>query len=221
MRDWVRSWTRTQASGMHATMRTPPPTMDWNVLGPRLRDRFDGSVPHLLFRCDEVRTDGTAGGCYLIRFMRLLGTRFPAPGEHRAATIDVDVIDEGVRSWCRTYVAPGGRTLRLDTVKTEKGDVIEERSGLLAIMLRREAREDRLTLTSERFDVVIGRIRLAIPRVLTPGRLIVEHRHETDGSFTFDMRLNSPCFGDVFVHRGRFDDVRRPMHREIDEEKRQ
>ena len=182
--------------------------IEWSLLGDDVRDRFDGSVPHLTFRSAEVRTEGTATGCYMVRLLRLLGTAFPAPGQHRRAEIDVDVVAQGVRSWRRAYVDARGRLLRLDTVKTEEGGLIEERSGVLAIVLRPSVSEGRLVLTSERFDIALGRMRIPLPEGLTPGRLVVEHRHEADGGFTFDMRLVSPCLGEMFVHTGRFKDVR-------------
>lgn len=184
------------------------PRIPWQELGPDIRDRFDGSVGHLHFRSEDVRTDGTARGCYVIRFMRLLGTAFPAPGQDRASDIDVDVIAPGRRSWRRSYVG-GLWSLRLDTVKTEKGGLIEERSGVLAIVLEPELREDRIVLRSRRFDLALGPVRIPLPAFAVPGRLVVEHRHLEAGAFVFDMRLIDRRAREIFVHRGRYRDVRR------------
>lgn len=181
--------------------------MRWGDLDPDLRDRFDGSVSHLQFQCGEVRTDGTAGGCYIIRFMRLLGTCFPAPGEHRASTVEVDVLGPGTRSWRRSYAGPSRET-RLDTVKTERDGLVEERSGLLVITLSPELHADRIVLRSVRFDIAVGPFRMRVPSILVPGDLVVEHRRVSSSSFTFDMRLSSRRYGDMFIHRGHFDDLR-------------
>ena len=183
-------------------------SINWSSLGDSVRDRFDGSIPHLTFRCEEVRTDGTATGCYIIRFMRFLGTAFPAPGQHRAADIHVDLIEPGRRSWRRGYYDQRGRSLRLDTVKSEKGNLIEERSGFLSIILKPEIGDKGLVLTSERFDLTFGPVRIPLPKILTPGRLVVEHRDEGDGRFVFDMRLVNTRLGEIFVHRGEFKDIR-------------
>lgn len=179
----------------------------WGILGPQLRDRFDGSVRHLEFRSTQVTTDGTASGCYIIRFMRLLGTRFPAPGDHRPSIVEVDLMAPGVRSWGRSYTGVRG-DMRLDTVKTERGNLIEERSGILAIVLAPEIRENSVVLRSSRFEIAIGPVRIPIPQWLSPGRLTVEHRHEEDGRFVFDMRLTNRRLGDIFIHRGLYEDVR-------------
>lgn len=179
----------------------------WDALDADVRERFDGSIAHLRFTSREMRTEGTARGCYIIRFMRLLGTAFPAPGDHRASIVEVDVLSPGRRSWRRSY-AGSCRDMRLDTVKTEADGMVEERSGPLIITLRPEIHHDHLVLRSTRFDIAIGAVRVRIPEMLIPGELVVEHRHVSDHSFEFDMRLKNRRLHEIFIHTGIFEDIR-------------
>lgn len=61
-------------------------------------------MAHLHFACSEVRTNGTAKSCYIIHFMRLLGTAFPALEQQRSSIVETDV---------DVLAPPGSRPRRL------------------------------------------------------------------------------------------------------------
>jgi hypothetical protein len=48
------------------------------------------------------------------------------------------------------------------------------------------------------------RIRIPLPRWLSPGRTHVEHHDEANGWFRFTMTVSHPLFGELFYQTGLF-----------------
>jgi hypothetical protein len=90
------------------------------------------------------------------------------------------------------------------------GTLVEELPARLCMALDVHERSGTLHFVSRSYYFAIplpwtlGRVRLALPRWLSPGITHVEHSDEACGWFRFTMTVTHPLFGEVFYQTGRF-----------------
>ena len=63
-----------------------------------------------------------------------------------------------------------------------------------------------LVFESQRFFLVLGRLRLPVPALLTPGTCRVTHTDLGGGLFRFDLDMVHPLWGHTFHQSGVFAD---------------
>jgi hypothetical protein len=182
----------------------------WRRLAPAIRLRFSAKPSHRTpLRYDghmlEVRC--SRAGWLLAQACRLIGTPF-APFQGRDVPTEVEVYPENGGEglvWRRRYRFPG-RTATVYSVKRP-----DAREGLLecvgagfGMTLAVFERDGALHFLSRRYFWQLGRWRLTLPGLLTPGTTHVVHTDHGDGSFSFTMAVRHPWLGETFFQDGRF-----------------
>lgn len=177
---------------------------NWASLPPALRRRFaagHGPASYrgaMDFECSRI-------GAWFARLARGFGA--PLFAERAVAapvTVDVRAADGGV-AWERQF----GPTHRVRSVKSPGpgGTLLERTDGGLGMVLDVSVDGGALVFTSRSFFVAIGRWRLPIPAILTPGRCRVEHRALDAARFRFTLTMTHPLWGTTFRQTGVFTDM--------------
>lgn len=87
------------------------------------------------------------------------------------------------------------------------GTTLRERTdGGLSMALRVFEDDGALVFESSRYFLVLGRLRLPVPALLTPGTCRVSHRDLGAGRFRFTLRMTHPLWGETFHQTGVFAD---------------
>jgi hypothetical protein len=184
----------------------------WNRLPEAVRDRF----------ADTAATATYAGAFEIVRASLLgrmfawLGRLFGTPVAPRAglnveALVRVHPDAQGV-AWDREYRwADGARhVVRSTKVVDEHGMLIEKLPARLCMPLDTFEDGGVLHFVSRGyyFDLGFGdlapRLRLWLPRLLSPGVTHVEHIDLDHGWFRFTMTVTHPLLGEMFFQTGRF-----------------
>jgi hypothetical protein len=123
----------------------------------------------------------------------------------------VRVFDDGSGGmvWERSFHTAGDRAPHV--VRSIKqvgadGGLLERTDGGLAMALDVFEEHGALVFRSRGFALVLGRLRLAVPALLTPGTCRVVHTDLGDGLFRFDLDMVHPVWGHTFHQSGVFAD---------------
>ena len=110
--------------------------------------------------------------------------------------------------WERSFHTPGrGRPHVVRSVKQMGTGGLEERTdGGLGMELHAFEEDGALVFESQAFFLALGRLRLRVPALLTPGTCRVVHTDLGDGLFRFDLDLVHPLWGRTFHQSGVFAD---------------
>jgi hypothetical protein len=110
--------------------------------------------------------------------------------------------------WERSFHTPGrGRPHVVRSVKQMGTGGLEERTdGGLGMALHAFEEDGALVFESQAFFLALGRLRLRVPALLTPGTCRVVHTDLGDGLFRFDLDLVHPLWGRTFHQSGVFAD---------------
>lgn len=127
-----------------------------------------------------------------------------------AVPTSVRVFDDGRGGmvWERTFHARGADAPHVvrSTKELDAGGLVERTDGGLAMGLRAFEEGGALVFESHRFFLVLGRLRLRVPALLTPGTCRVMHTDLGDGLFRFDLDMVHPLWGRTFHQSGVFAD---------------
>lgn len=175
---------------------------DWAQLPAIIRRRFSKALAcheQRTFVGAVVRTTHSRPGLWLARLARLAGG--PLPDTHRATGPSTVVVTRddalGGQVWTRTYARPGRLPQTIYSVKRFAGPTgLEEYLGhgfVMRLTLHEEAGD--LVFRSAGYDLLLGGLRLALPRLLTPGRCTIRHRDEGCDRFSFTLTLDHPWLG--------------------------
>ena len=184
----------------------------WTRLPEAVRVRFADTAPAVDYvgEFEVVRASplgrAIAWGCQVI------GTPVaPRTGTNVPAVVRVGPSGRGVE-WRREYRWPGRSPslVRSTKVIDGEGKLVEELpAGLcMALDVYEEGRALHFVSRAYYFEVPISvrrrRLRVALPRWLSPGVTHVEHIDQADGWFRFTMTVSHPLYGEVFYQTGRF-----------------
>ena len=141
---------------------------------------------------------------------RLFGS--PLSGVTAAAvTASVDVFADGRGGmvWERRFHTAGERAPHV--VRSTKqlgadGGLLERTDGGLSMALDVFEEAGALVFESRRFTLILGRLRVAVPALLTPGTCRVTHTDLGGGLFRFDLDMVHPLWGHTFHQSGVFAD---------------
>ena len=86
------------------------------------------------------------------------------------------------------------------------GGLVERTDGGLSMALAVFEDDGALVFESRRFALILGRLRLPVPALLTPGTCRVTHTDLGDGLFRFDLDMVHPLWGHTFHQSGVFAD---------------
>ena len=119
-------------------------------------------------------------------------------------TVRVRAVGAGV-VWERHFGDGAGRVF--STKELDRDGHLQERTrGGLGMVLNVIEHDGALVFESHRYFLDIGSVRIAMPRLLSPGTCRVEHRDLGDGKFRFTLAMSHPLWGETFHQTGVFAD---------------
>ncbi|HEY8974264.1 MAG TPA: DUF4166 domain-containing protein, partial [Burkholderiaceae bacterium] len=128
-----------------------------------------------------------------------------------AVPTSVRVLDDGRGGmvWERSFhtnAAGAPHVVRSTKELDAGGRLVERTDGGLGMALRVFEEQGALVFESHRFFLVLGRLRLPVPALLTPGTCRVVHTDLGGGLFRFDLDMVHPLWGRTFHQSGVFAD---------------
>jgi hypothetical protein len=184
----------------------------WSRLPPAVQARF----AHHAEAVDYVGEFDTVRASLVGRVIAwacvLLGTPVvPYTGQHVPAIVHVGPTGRGIE-WRREYRWPGRPPCVVRSTKAigPDGVLVEELPACLYMPLDVHECGGILHFVSRSYyfgfpmRVLARRLRVMLPRWLSPGTTHVEHIDEPQGWFRFTMTVTHPLFGEVFYQTGRF-----------------
>tara|TARA_B100001105_G_scaffold101356_1_gene81263 strand:- start:2287 stop:2949 length:663 start_codon:yes stop_codon:yes gene_type:complete len=216
----------TPAAHAPSRLSCPTPPLDlatllgpaaWQRLPAAVRRRFAaGHAPAtypgtLTMRCSTIGRVFAAGAALL--GSPLCGARASAV----PATVQVQADGCGGVSWTRRLQLPGRRSVQIRSTKAlgPDGRLIERTDGGLGMALEVFEQHGALVFESRRYDWWLGRWRLPVPALLTPGTCRVTHEDLGQGRFRFTLEMRHAWWGRTFHQTGVFTD---PPHTQTDQE---
>lgn len=184
---------------------------NWQRLPPAIRERF-GKQPHagasVTYAGQIVESSRTRMGCLVAQLGRLIGAPLPLYDDVCVPAV-VTVIEDratGGQFWTRMYGRGGGFPQIIHSRKSFAGPTgFEEYLGCgFGIALTASADEHALHFHSDHYFVVVGTVRLRLPRWLAPGALTISHIERGGGWFAFVLALRHPWFGEIIRQNGLF-----------------
>ena len=125
------------------------------------------------------------------------------------ATVRVSGNAQGGVVWERCFhtdAAGSPRTVRSTKEIGADGGLLERTDGGLSMSLDVFEEAGTLVFRSRRFWLVLGRVRLPIPALLSPGTCRVVHTDLGGGLFRFTLSMVHPLWGETFHQAGIFAD---------------
>ena len=187
----------------------------WDGLPEPVRARFSkrlGGGATLLYAGEVVECRMSRLGLCLAQAARLIGGPLPVARDAWAPAA-VSVTEDpgsGGQLWTRLYGRARGFPQVIHSAKLFCGPTgLEEHiGGGFGIALRVEVAEGALHFLSDHYFLSLGRVRLRLPRWLSPGRMRVSHVDCGGGRFAFVLSLTHPLFGELVRQTAMFDEFR-------------
>ncbi len=148
---------------------------------------------------------------------RLLGSPLtPACRTGVAATVRVHHDGRGGVVWERRFgpSGPDAATVRSTKELGPDGGLFERTDGGLGMALSVFEHQGSLVFESRRYELALGRHRIRVPALLTPGTCRVTHTDLGEGRFRFTMEMTHPLWGRTFHQTGAFADPAPIPHQE-------
>ena len=177
---------------------------DWDLLPAALRRRFETNHGPATYH-GAMDLDRSAVGAVFAWLVKPLRAPLPTQREANVAVaVQVKAAASGV-VWERHL----GTHHVVRSVKSPGpgNTVLERTDGGLGMVLDVTVRNGALVFTSRAFFLSIGRWRLPIPTLLTPGLCEVEHRAIGARRFRFTLTIIHPFWGTTFRQTGIFHDM--------------
>ncbi|MBO6504130.1 MAG: DUF4166 domain-containing protein [Kordiimonadaceae bacterium] len=185
----------------------------WNAVHPAIRLRMDRLLT------SQTSTVFEGQGCVhrnwfgwlFAQAARLLGAPLVwRQGNNVKTTVTVAPTPSGNRCWHRLFDFEDGFQQLVQTSK-----VVDPKLGfldavgtdgekMLATQMTVWAQGDSLFFESSEYWLRLGRFKLKVPPLLTPGKLHAEHRDEGNGWFRYVLKFTHPLWGQTFYQDGRF-----------------
>ncbi len=176
----------------------------WQRLPRAVRRRFERTLARgesVIFVGEVAQTRCTAVGRIWAQLARLAGAPLPLRVlAHTSAIVLVTADTVGdAQLWTRIYHEPGRLPQVIRSIKSFTGPTgLEERVGkgfAMSLVVSEEQRA--LVFRSSGYHWRWGRLAVRIPKWLTPGDIVVEHREERQGRFSFTLSVLHPWFGRI------------------------
>jgi hypothetical protein len=186
----------------------------WETLPPEVQHRFSKRLRGAqiaLYRGLVVEMHMSRIGWLLVQICRLFGAPLPL-NRHAGGGALVSVGEDGHcggQCWTRIYARPDRFPQVIHSAKRFAGPTgLEEYLGRgLGMALRVEALSSGIAFVSDHYFLQIGRIRIRLPRFVTPGITLVTHRQVAGASFLFGLELIHSFAGTLVHQEILFDDV--------------
>ena len=183
----------------------------WRGLAPAIHSRFGvkplpGEVVEYAGRMSAVRASPV--GRLFGHLCRLIGSPIaPYTGDDVPISVFVQQAPDGDGVvWRREYFFPGRGKVTARSVKKVDGadSLLECFAGGFTMRMRVFAEAGSLHFLSTGYFVRLGRWRLPIPSLLSPGQTHVIHADRGNGRFSFTMTVRHPHYGETFFQDGWF-----------------
>lgn len=188
---------------------------EWSRLPRAVRARFErhiGPGATIVYAGEVVACRASAFGRLLCQLVRLIGAPLPLSRDVLVPAV-VSVTEDasgGGQFWTRVYGRHRGFPQVIHSSKRFAGPTgLEEYiGGGIGIALRLEVEDEALHFLSDHYFLALGRIRLRLPRCLSPGRMRVSHIDRGGGGFAFVLSLHHPLFGELVRQTAMFEERR-------------
>ena len=186
----------------------------WADLPEASRARFGKRVADcrsVTYAGETIECRMNVAGRLLAQFARLFGAPLPLSTDANVpavVSVTEDPAFEG-QFWTRIYGRHRGFPQVIHSSKRFCGPTgLEEYLGHgFGVALRLEVRDGALHFLSDHYFFAAGRLRLRLPRWLSPGRLRVSHVDCNQGRFAFVLDLRHPLFGRLIHQTAMFADA--------------
>lgn len=169
---------------------------------------WGGPLTHLNRRAVPTTVRVSHNGCGGVVWERRFHT--PSTGAAAAEVAGVNgagaVGDADGNSNSNSNSNSNGRTVRSTKELGADGGLLERTDGGLSMSLDVFEENGALVFRSRSFWWVLGRMRLAMPALLTPGTCTVAHTDLGCGQFRFTLSMQHPWWGETFHQSGVFTD---------------
>lgn len=188
----------------------------WAELPEAVRRRFSkrlGAGDVALYRGEVVATELSAAGRLLSLLARVIGAPLPLENGVVGPAVVAVTEDAGIggQIWTRSYARSGRFPQVVHSAKRFRGPTgLEEYVGCGIGMALAVGVEDRaLVFRSTGYFLELGRWRVALPRWLEPGRMVITHREEdaSSGRFSFRLSLDHARLGRLLHQLAYFEDT--------------
>lgn len=189
----------------------------WQQLPKAIRQRFGKRVKggeSVTYQGAVTEMRMNWAGWLLAQAARLIGAPLPydqsSVGQPAIVVVTEDIAGSG-QFWVRQYGRYSGFPQVVHSSKRFAGPTgLEEYIGFgIGMALRVVATPDALMFKSDHYFLsVLGR-RIRLPRLISPGALVVGHHDLGAGKFRFSLRLSSKIFGEMLSQDAIFQDAKR------------
>jgi hypothetical protein len=150
-------------------------------------------------------------GKILAHALRLIGAPLPLFAHVNVPTVVTvtEDVQTGGQIWTRTYANRAGFPQVIHSAKCFSGPTgLEEHVGCgISMLLKVVAEPHGIIFKSAGYQLKLGRVRIPVPRFLSPGDLTVTHRETESERFIFEMTLHHPLFGELIHQSAEYGDV--------------
>lgn len=164
----------------------------------------------IVYRGEVVATKLSVAGRLLAQALRVIGA--PLPLDDRAAGPSLVHVREDAAGrgqvWARSYTRKNGTVQVIRSMKRFRGRTgLEEHvGGGFGMSLAVTVEEGALVFRSIAYFVEVLGHQIPIPIMLTPGAMVITHRQEGGGGFSFELALSHPVLGRVLHQLAFFQD---------------
>lgn len=186
----------------------------WSELPGPVQRRFSKRIAPdeaVFYRGRVTETRLSRSGRLLAFLARLIGA--PLPKRDGATGPAVVTVTEdpsfGGQSWTRIYGSAGRAPQVIHSVKRFRGKTgLEEYVGYgIGMALTVSVEDGAIHFRSDHYFVELGRMRLRLPAALTPCTMLIVHREEGNGEFTFRLSLRHARLGLLVSQLAYFEDA--------------
>lgn len=193
---------------------------DWNVLPEAVRRRFShkaGPGESVLYRGVTTELQQTLPGIVLAHAARMIGAPLPLDqkSERRPAIVVItDDPDTDGQIWTRLYGRGVGFPQAINSTKRFSGPTgLEEHvGGGVSMSLKLSVSDGALFFSSVDYFLNIFGVRLKLPAMFTPGRMVIGHHDLGGGAFAFILTLTHRVFGVMISQTTIFQDMEEAHH---------
>lgn len=188
----------------------------WARLPQAIRNRFGKRVSggaSVTYQGKVTVMEMNLAGKILANLARLVGAPLPydmtAVGQPAVVTVTEDIASDG-QFWIRQYGRASGFPQVVHSSKRFAGPTgLEEYVGYgIGMALRIETGPDALFFKSDHYFLQILGRRLRLPRLLSPGALVIGHHDLGHGQFIFSLDLKHSLFGQLIRQDALFNDAK-------------
>ncbi len=187
---------------------------DWDALPKDVQKRFTkrfGQGYSAVYKGYIQYTHMNRAGQLLAKLFKVIGAPLPLDTDNynQAAVVTVtEDKDGGGQFWTRQYGRKHGFPQVIHSTKQFGGPTgLFEYIGFgIGMSLKLKIENEALLFLSDRYFLGFGKLRLPLPRFLTPGQLTVGHADHGDGWFEFTLKLKHKLFGQLVDQSAMFCD---------------